>query len=154
LPFINAAAWLVPKTTFEIIGGFDPIFYHYGEDNNFCQRALFHNLKIGVVPNSYIKHDREMRKSSNITTLAERLKAKERIYKYKWANINSNYVTSMKRQKKGILKKVLKNSILLNYRKVYELYLEYKLINRIKVPIELSRFKNKKRGKHYLPSSL
>ena len=46
VPFVNAAAWLIPAATLKIIGGFDPLFFHYGEDNNYCQRALqFHVIK-------------------------------------------------------------------------------------------------------------
>jgi GT2 family glycosyltransferase len=32
---VNAAAWLIPRETLETVGGFDPIFYHYGEDDNY-----------------------------------------------------------------------------------------------------------------------
>lgn len=58
LPFVNAAAWLMPINTVKMIGGFDPIFFHYGEDDNFCQRVNFHGLKVGIVPSAFIYHDR------------------------------------------------------------------------------------------------
>ena len=35
LPFINAAAWLLTRKCLEKVGGFDPLFFHYGEDLNF-----------------------------------------------------------------------------------------------------------------------
>jgi GT2 family glycosyltransferase len=57
VPFIQAASWLLPITTLKKIGGFDPIFFHYGEDDNYCQRVIFHNMKIGVVPEAFIRHD-------------------------------------------------------------------------------------------------
>lgn len=56
--FINAAAWLIPKSTLEKVGGFMPVFNHYGEDDNFIQRCKYHNIKIGLAPNTYIIHDR------------------------------------------------------------------------------------------------
>jgi len=57
--FVNAAAWLITRKCVEIVGGFDTIlFRHYGEDDNYCQRVLFHNLKIGIVPSATICHDR------------------------------------------------------------------------------------------------
>jgi GT2 family glycosyltransferase len=56
--FINAAAWLVSKECFTKTGYFDPIFSHYGEDRNFCERVKYHGFKIGVVKNSAICHDR------------------------------------------------------------------------------------------------
>ncbi|NML58031.1 glycosyltransferase family 2 protein [Chryseobacterium cheonjiense] len=61
LPFVNAAAWLVTRKCIEKVGGFNPSFYHYGEDNNYCQRVLYHDLKIGIAPEALIYHDRESR---------------------------------------------------------------------------------------------
>ncbi|MBZ4041951.1 glycosyltransferase family 2 protein [Flavobacterium hibisci] len=57
--FINAAAWLISRECLEIVGGFNPSFFHYGEDDNYVQRIKFHGFKIGVCPNSIIYHDRE-----------------------------------------------------------------------------------------------
>ena len=58
---INAAAWLLPKKTLETIGGFDPIFLHYGEDWNYLSRVLYHGLKVGLVPHVQVVHDCEDR---------------------------------------------------------------------------------------------
>ena len=55
--YINAAAWLLPRKTLETVGGFDPLFFHYGEDDNYMDRVLFHGFKIGVCPQSKIVHD-------------------------------------------------------------------------------------------------
>lgn len=54
---INAAAWLLPRKTLETIGGFDPIFLHYGEDWNYLSRVLYHGLKVGIVPHLQVIHD-------------------------------------------------------------------------------------------------
>ena len=48
--FINAAFWFVPVDTFKILGLFDPLFDHYGEDNDFINRLTFHGMKLGLVP--------------------------------------------------------------------------------------------------------
>ncbi|MGQ1891296.1 glycosyltransferase family 2 protein [Thermophagus sp. OGC60D27] len=56
--FINAAAWLIPFESITHIGGFDPIFSHYGEDVDFCHRLLRDNKKIGIVTNASYFHDR------------------------------------------------------------------------------------------------
>lgn len=58
---VNAAAWLLPLQTLETVGGFHPMFFLYGEDDNYCQRVLYHNLKIGVAPNIYVVHESENR---------------------------------------------------------------------------------------------
>lgn len=56
--FVNAAAWLISRDCIERVGIFDPIFFHYGEDRNYCQRVLYHGLKIGICPAAVVAHDR------------------------------------------------------------------------------------------------
>lgn len=56
---INAAAWLLPRKTLETVGGFDPIFLHYGEDWNYLSRVLYHQLKVGLTPHLHVVHDCE-----------------------------------------------------------------------------------------------
>ena len=83
--FVNAAAWLVSKDCFRIVGGFSPTFYHYGEDNNYCHRAQFHNVSIGIYPHAFVLHDRDQMP-------AEHADLSERIFKDQlvgWANPNS-----------------------------------------------------------------
>ena len=55
--YINAAAWLLPRKTLETIGGFDPVFFHYGEDDNYMNRVLYYGMKIGICPQETIVHD-------------------------------------------------------------------------------------------------
>ena len=62
VPFVNAAAWFSKIETFEEIGGFNPTFFHYGEDVNFCHRMAYHNLSIGISTKARIVHDRTDRK--------------------------------------------------------------------------------------------
>jgi len=56
--FVNAAAWLIKKECIEKVGLFDSLFYHYGEDVNYCQRLNYHQLTLAIVPESKIYHDR------------------------------------------------------------------------------------------------
>ena len=55
---VNAAAWFIPRSTFEIAGGFDPIFFMYGEDNDFSNRLEYHGIKRAIVTNSFVNHSR------------------------------------------------------------------------------------------------
>jgi GT2 family glycosyltransferase len=59
LPFVNAAAWLVTRSCLETMGGFDPLFFMYGEDVDFCNRVLYHGFQIGIAPDATICHARE-----------------------------------------------------------------------------------------------
>lgn len=56
---VPAAGWLIPIKTLKTIGGFDPIFFHYGEDHHYAQRVKYHGYKIGLIPNAMMIHDRE-----------------------------------------------------------------------------------------------
>lgn len=91
VPFVNAAGWLLPKNTLLNIGGFDPIFFHYGEDRNYCQRVLFHSFEIGIVPNSFMVHDRENREEVSFKrgSIAY-FKNEEKNLKVKYADVNLN----------------------------------------------------------------
>jgi GT2 family glycosyltransferase len=59
VPFINAAAWLIPVECLKIVGGFSPVYYHYGEDMDYANRVRFHDFKIGICPSTVIYHDRK-----------------------------------------------------------------------------------------------
>jgi GT2 family glycosyltransferase len=60
--FVNAAAWMIPTTVFRNVGGFAPLFFHYGEDRDFVSRIKFHGYHVGVRPNSRIQHYRSDRR--------------------------------------------------------------------------------------------
>jgi len=63
VPFVNAAAWLIPRRVVEKVGYFEPLYRHYGEDRNYATRVLFHNFKIGIVTNANICHDRVIKRN-------------------------------------------------------------------------------------------
>jgi GT2 family glycosyltransferase len=70
--FIAAACWFIPKETLLNVGGFDPIFFHIGEDTNYVQRILFHDYKVGVLANCKIGHDTKNRAYPRIKKYSEK----------------------------------------------------------------------------------
>ena len=62
--FVNAAVWLMTKQCITTVGGFDPLFFHTGEDVDYCSRILRKGLKIGICPEIYAYHDRDNSKQS------------------------------------------------------------------------------------------
>lgn len=60
--YVNAAAWLISSSCVSSVGLFEPMFEHYGEDNNYAQRCKQNGFSIGVTPKSKIYHDRQNRK--------------------------------------------------------------------------------------------
>ena len=59
--FVNAAAWLITREALSTVGGFSPVFFHYGEDKNYIARLSHLGLQLGVVPDAWIHHDRAQR---------------------------------------------------------------------------------------------
>lgn len=57
ISFINAAHWFLPKDTIENVGGFNPYFFHYGEDNEYVNRLHFQGKKILLCTKSKVIHD-------------------------------------------------------------------------------------------------
>jgi GT2 family glycosyltransferase len=56
--FVNAACWIINIDKIILIGGFNPIFFMYGEDLNLCHRIQYWGLKIAIDPNISVIHDK------------------------------------------------------------------------------------------------
>lgn len=105
--FVNAAAWLISAACIKKIGGFDPIFFHYGEDRNYAQRTLYHGLKIGIYPQAIILHDREQRLVPLTSSPMLNLKAD-------WVNdLNLFCDIHQKNYKTLIVKRIVRNFVLM-----------------------------------------
>ena len=149
VPFVNAAAWLLSKRCLETVGGFDPLFFHYAEDVNYCQRVCYHDFKIGVLPNVYVIHDRNKRKREKIIDFSPvYFNEMEKRYKLKFANINMDMQFDFK--VKELQKEILKALIQLNFLRATGIQKELSLLKEIKPLIVNSRTINALPGSHYL----
>lgn len=148
VPFVNAAGWLLSTKVLETVGGFDPIFFHYGEDDNYCQRAKYHKFKIGVVPDAFLNHDREDR-GVGVYHIDPFLKLERRL-KNRYGNINENEIKSLnkllRRKKRELIKLFLK----FKYSKLALTRQEIHITERVMEEVTISRQKNIQIGKHYL----
>lgn len=69
---VMAAHWLVPVTAIRRLGLFaDELFPHWGQDDEWCNRAHFAGMKVGVVPEARAVHDRASREEP-LETLVKR----------------------------------------------------------------------------------
>lgn len=149
VPFVNAAAWLISKKCLETVGGFDPLFFHYGEDDNYCQRVVFHGLKIGVVPKCFIIHDRAEREIIHFSPHSEEYyNYIERKYKSKFANILIS--NDLNQKKKKLKRTILKLQLQAKFKRIGGVRRELKLIKNIESEIIKSRKQNLKKGMNYL----
>ena len=144
-PFVNAAAWLVGRKCIETVGGFDTsLFYHYGEDVNYCQRVLYHGLNVIVDTRCTICHNREDRENQD-----DRFKALSLLtpfYKEKitWGDINEEY--DLTQLKKNFRKKIARRLLLGKFKEIREIKKEISCADLI----DSSRRVNAKKGRHWL----
>lgn len=61
ITYANAAAWLLSRKTLETIGGFCPMFFYCGEDDDYMNRLKFHKIQMGICPSLTIVHDSKYR---------------------------------------------------------------------------------------------
>ncbi len=111
LKFINAAAWLISRKCIETVGGFSPSFFHYGEDDNYCQRVLFHGLKVGILPTSIIYHDRENRTENTYLSDYKMVHQRKLISEFSSLEVSKNVVFEKKKLYKKLVLSVLKFKI-------------------------------------------
>lgn len=151
IPFVNAAAWWITKRCLLTVGGFDPLFFHYGEDDNYCQRVLYHGFKIGVVPDVFVRHDREDRLQKNPKNRdASELVTTERRLKKRYGNIleqNEQELLALGRKRKF---ECVKSLFKLNFVALKRQLNEVRLIKRLMPKIKKSRLSNKRPLSHYL----
>jgi GT2 family glycosyltransferase len=150
--FIQAAAWLLPIDVIKKIGGFDPLFYHYGEDNNYCQRVLYHDMKIGVVPDSFIRHDSHKPKIEKVELFSEKYfdRYKKEIA-LKFADINVEFsMKNVSNETKKNHKIILYNILKFDFIKVRGFLKQLHILNKMVRLIEISRNKNIHKNSNYL----
>ena len=142
--YVCAASWLIPVNTLKTIGGFDPLFYHNGEDDNYMQRVHYHGMKVGICPTVNMCHDCGGRpKDYNAVTLDWR---KYLLIQYCNINMNVDFGALLKSKRETIFfqrlrmnRKLLKTSVP-----------EYEYLKAMKSQIEHSRAQNKIKGENWL----
>lgn len=88
--YVGACAWLLPRKTIETTGGFDPIFFHYEEDDNYLHRVMYHGLKVGICPSARIVHDHHDSPLSDHRLQVRR----QQMLIAEWTNINHSFSVS------------------------------------------------------------
>ena len=145
--YINAAAWLIPRIVLTKVGGFDPIFFHYGEDDNYMSRVLFHGFKIGICPKVKVVHDCD---NKGVRVYTEQEKERRRLIPLliKFTNVRDNI--SISDYKHYLLRKWLLSSISGKKDLAKRFKNDYLFLKSKKVAIENSIQKNRSVGETWL----
>ena len=125
--FINAAAWLMSRNCINQIGGFNPLFHLYGEDDNYVQRLRYHGLKIGVYPYSLIYHDRENREKIHDVEFNEEIYVRDCILKY----CNPWDKTDIRKEIRTLIKLALKSLFKFDLKRFAHNYNKYTILHKI-----------------------
>jgi GT2 family glycosyltransferase len=145
--FVNAAAWLISRKCIETVGGFNPSFFHYGEDDNYIQRLKYHKLKVGILAKTTICHDRESH-NDNMYSNDELVLYKRKII-LKISNPLYNY--SFKREYKKVYKAAIKSILFLRIEEFQKIFFKIKTLNGLNRTVIL---KNSEGSKIIKPSFL
>lgn len=140
--YVNAAAWFIPVETIKTVGGFDPFFTHYGEDDNYLNRIFYHGYKVGICPKLSIVHDADRPRK-----LYEE-NEEEILWRIEYTNINSNYQL-FKEQIKS-LKKTVTNFIKLRISRSKFWWRKFNFIRENRASINYSIKMNRQTGKTWL----
>ena len=144
--YINAAAWLMTRQTLETLGGFDPIFFLYGEDDNYLQRMEYHGVKLGLAPKIQITHDHQ----ENTGQMSEKYKQYRaeqcRIVEY----VNILHRFSIFKYQVYLLRKIFSSICQIDRRKAMLFKNELNLFIKYKTQIKISRNINILKGRNWL----
>ncbi|SMC77333.1 glycosyltransferase family 2 protein [Chryseobacterium sp. YR221] len=123
IQFVNAAHWLLPRKTIETVGGFNPYFFHYGEDNEYVNRIHFHQQKVLIVPGSKVVHDGVQSLNKIDRTKYEDVRIEVNI-------MNPNLPNALELEKRALKQSMLKNIMTGNISQYKQLSKKYKKISR------------------------
>ena len=143
LKFINAAHWFLPKKTIETVGGFNPYFFHYGEDQEYVNRLHFHGKKILLCPSSKAVHAGKQNLDKVDYTKYDDLNIETNI-------LNPNFPKAYRNEKKALLQSIAKNLFLGNFKKAGELRKRSKKISAQKDTLSTLRNSVEKSGPAFL----
>ena len=113
-----AAVWLIKTVAIREVGGFDPLFFMYGEDNDLWERFKRRGWKTGIFPTvtAYHHHDSNAWKESGRRVLY----------------IYSEFVLELKNPKNsflfGLFKIVIKNAFMMGYSLITLNMVQFKIL--------------------------
>lgn len=114
IPFVNAAHWFLPKKTIEIVGGFNPYFFHGAEDYDYVNRIKFHKMKVFVATNSKVIHDARKIDSVHDSARAKELHQISIRMQTETKYLDPNFPFNTKTERKAFITSIAKHALLRN----------------------------------------
>ncbi len=111
--FVSASFWLLPRRTLERVGGFNPVFFMYGEDTEYCLRTQGKGLKIATVISKYYIHYKENFYKKNFW---RRILEKRNFVIENISNFNYSFISNLKASLKYIYIEIVKNIAIFKFK--------------------------------------
>lgn len=142
--YVNAAAWLMPRKTLETVGGFDPIFKHYEEDDDYLNRAIYHGVGIVLCPKVQVVHDHTTLRNPFEQTVSRH----QQFLLLDQVDINKkDHVCAHMRY---MLRKVIVSALRMKFKDCRAYYRDYKYLRLMKSAILASRKNNMEKKANWL----
>ena len=142
--YINAAAWLMTRATMENVGGFCPMFFQYGEDDDYLNRAYFHKIPLVLCPHARVVHD-------TLVALPEQRQCHERAEReqlYEHLDINKPFSYNYWRKK--YIKRYVRSIFSLKLATASKMRKEYMTLKQNRRKIEKCRIAHKLKQPNWL----
>lgn len=151
--FINAALWLLPIKTVEEIGGFNPLFFHYGEDMDYVNRVKYFDYNIGFAEGvkAYHYRDYDIKKVREESSKKRHFGPWQPKYYSILSNINISDFIAFFRANILFLRSILKHILSFNFNSVkWDLKIYVEVVRKMPFIFFNNRKLIKKRGPHFL----
>lgn len=142
--YVNAAAWLMPRKTLETVGGFDPIFKHYEEDDDYLNRAIYHKLGIALCPKIQVVHDHTTLRNPFEQTVSRHQQF------LLLEHVNLNKPEHIRSHRRYLLRKAMVSAMHLKFNDYREYYADYTYLRKMKTSILESRRNNTEKKASWL----
>ena len=144
--YVNAAAWLLSRNTLSVLGGFDPLIFHYGEDDDYLNRARYHGIKVGVSLDSRIIHDHQSGDNNVWSSELARKTAVDHLELFLDLNNPFDYHALRRSWLKQYVKSFIKGNVKERKFAAYKM----KYLRKMRIPIENSRKTNMMRQPNWI----
>ena len=114
IPFVNAAHWMLTRQIVEIVGGFNPYFFHGAEDYDYVNRIKYHSFKIQVATNSRVVHDAQKQTAETDAIKALHIRRISARMQLETKYLDPSFPFSKNREKRAFLTSLVKHMILRN----------------------------------------
>jgi GT2 family glycosyltransferase len=95
IEYANAAAWMMSRNCIELVGLFNPLFEHYGEDFEYLHRINQKGKLIGLVTICKAFHDRDQVVDQNLSGYNKSYKMEKALIRYRLCRKNPSLLNNL-----------------------------------------------------------